>query len=116
MAYYTLLLIVGPSKRFKKSPVTPLFTQLVKELLKVIAAEWEDIGLFLHIEEGVLAAVKADLPGDCQKCFRRMLKIWLKQVNPPPTWSAIIEAIDNLGYESLAKNLKDKYVYNTSDN
>ena len=38
-----------------------------------------------------------------------MLKLWLKQVEPPPTWSAIIEAIGVLEYESLAEELRKKY-------
>ena len=65
---------------------------------------------FLNIEEGVLDIIKRDYPQDSRMCFYKMMQEWLKQDDPPPTWSAIIEAIEILGHESLARNLKDKYI------
>ena len=38
-----------------------------------------------------------------------MLEIWLDQVNPSPTWVAIIEAVGFLGGEQLGKELREKY-------
>ena len=43
-----------------------------------------------------------------------MLKLWLKVVNPQPTWSAIVDALQSLGEDTLAKNLKEKYLYTAS--
>ena len=87
---------------------SPKITTLLKELSSKVSAEWEDIGLFLEIEEGRLSAIKSDHK-QSRKCFQEMLKLWLKQVDPCPTWSAIIEAIELLEYESLAKELREKY-------
>ena len=39
-----------------------------------------------------------------------MLETWLKQVDPPPTWAAIIEAVEFLGEEQLGIELKEKYI------
>ena len=89
--------------------ISPLkFSALLKELLSKVSADWEDIGLALELKEGQLSAIKSD-HRDSNKCFREMLKLWLKQVEPPPTWSAIIDAIDILEYESLAEELRKKY-------
>ena len=86
----------------------PKFTTLLKELSSKVSANWEYIGLVLELEQGDLSAIKSDHQ-DSKKCFWEMLKLWLKQANPPPTWSAIIEAIDVLEYKQLAENLKKKY-------
>ena len=97
----------GPSNP-KYSRTTIEFTTLLKELCSKVSADWEDIGLLLKIEGGLLSAIKSDHQ-QSQKCFREMLKLWLKQVDPCPTWSAIIEAIEVLEYKSLAKRLRKKY-------
>ena len=86
----------------------PKFSALLKELLSEVSADWEDIGLALDLEQGQLSAIRND-HRESNRCFREMLKLWLKQVEPPPTWSAIIEAIRILQYESLAEVLRKKY-------
>ena len=86
----------------------PKFTTLLRELSIKVSADWEDIGVGLELEQGQLSAINRD-HCDSNKCFREMLKLWLKQVDPPPTWSAIIEAIEVLGHKPLAKDLKKKY-------
>jgi uncharacterized protein Yka (UPF0111/DUF47 family) len=84
------------------------FCALLKELSEV-AAEWEDIGMLLNLNEGSLNTIKGDFPNQSKKCFREMIKLWLKQINPCPSWSAIIEVLEVLEHQLLAKNLKDKY-------
>ena len=39
-----------------------------------------------------------------------MIKLWLDQIDPPPSWAAIIEAINILGYEPLVENLRKKFL------
>ena len=103
---------LGPSEanQSQERPSPPSFPALLKELCRKVSAEWEEIGIFLHIEDGILQAIECDNPNNSRKCFNKMLRHWLKQVNPPPTWSAIIDAIDTLGHESLALDLTEKYV------
>ena len=89
----------------------PTLKDLLKELYSTVADKWEDIGIMLEIEEGLLNRVKADNPGDSSSCLREMLKIWLK-VYPPqkkPSWSAIVEALKVLSEGSLAHQIGDKY-------
>ena len=73
-----------------------------------MANKWEDIGIQLDIEDGELAKVRADHPGESGSCLREMLRIWLKKVTDP-SWNDLVEALEYLGEEKLAQKLKDKY-------
>ena len=97
----------GPRQPEVTSP--PKISVLLRELLSKVSADWENIGLILELKEGELRNIRSD-HDESEKCFREMLKLWLNQVEPPPTWSAIIEAIDTYPrYKSLAKELRKKY-------
>ena len=88
----------------------PELSTVFKELLKV-SCKWENIGILLEIEADSLESVKAaENTGNTQNCLREMLKIWLKKINPPPSWSAIIDALYRLGDEQLAHDLRSKYL------
>ena len=90
-------------------PVKPALKDLMKELYTTSSDKWENIGIFLEIEQGKLDAIKAAENQVPQNCLREMLKIWLKRVSPPPSWSAIAEAIELLGDQNLAHRLKTNY-------
>ena len=84
------------------------YIALIKELSEVVA-DWEDIGMMLNLSQGSLNTIKGDYPSDTKKCFREMIKLWFKQVDPLPSWSAIAEVLEVLEYRRLAKNLKDNF-------
>jgi hypothetical protein len=70
-----------------------------KNCLKYLLPEaknWHNIGIMLGIPEQILEQIEADYPGDCQQCVREMIKSWLKQVNPRPTWKDLAEAVQNI--------------------
>ena len=84
------------------------YIELLRELSEA-AADWEDIGMMLNLNQGSLNTIKGDFPNQSKKCFREMIKLWFKQVDPRPSWSALVEPLEILGYQLLAKSLKDKY-------
>ena len=86
----------------------PTFATLLRELLSEVSADWENIGLFLGLKPGNLDSIKYNNQ-QAESCLREMLKLWLKQVNPLPTWSAITEALNLLEHQSLAERLREKY-------
>lgn len=86
---------------------TPTLSCLLKELLSK-ASNWENIGVFLDINDGHLSKIKAD-NGDSGDCLREMLRIWLKKVDPPPSWNGIVKALKYLGEEKLSQELKGRY-------
>jgi hypothetical protein len=78
---------------------------LLRELRRV-AGEWEDIGIELDIKEGQLKQIKSDNAGECKACLREMLRAWLSRVAPPPSWSAMADALDSLGHQDIATHLR----------
>ena len=93
----------------------PRFATLLYELTTRVAAKWEEIGTSLQLESGLLEIIKKDNPNDCRACLREMLKEWMKQVDPPPSWSVIIKAIKDCGYRPLARTLREKYLSNSNN-
>ena len=74
-----------------------------------VADEWKTIGILLKIPKAKLEAIAEIQQGDPHMCLVEMLETWLEQVDPPATWTAIIEAVQFLGEEQLGKELRDKY-------
>ena len=90
-------------------PVKPELKDLLKELYTKVADKWEDIGILLGIKDGQLKTIKSNDSKDSTSCLREMLRIWLSRVDPPPSWSAVTEATEFLGYEDLAAHLRSTY-------
>ena len=79
------------------------------ELLRPEANNWPVIGTFLDIPEEILDQIEADHPSNCHLCIRKVIKAWLKQVDPPPSWKNLAEAVHKLN-PSLAKKILDTAV------
>ena len=87
----------------------PELKDLIKELYTRASDKWEDIGILLGIDPGRLDAIKSAENNTPQSCLREMLKIWVTRVSPPPSWAAIAEAIEQIGDQQLAVELRTKY-------
>ena len=105
--------------KFEHSPIIPsaspnslLYTSLLNELLSSeVATIWEQIGVILGVDNDFLETMKIHHPNDCKACFMEVLKEWMKQINPPPSWLMIISAIENFpDYRSLTQTLRRKYL------
>ena len=90
-------------------PVKPTLQDLLKQLYSTASDSWEDIGILLGIDSRALDTIKATENSKSQSCLREMLKVWLKRVNPPPSWSAIADAVEFMGDEYLANRLRTEY-------
>ena len=77
-------------------------------LFHEVADKWKIIGVLLEIPKGKLGSI-AEKHRDPKNCLLEMLETWLERVHPPPTWAAIIEAVEFLGEEQLGKTLRDTY-------
>ena len=73
-----------------------------------LAAKWKIIGTMLEIEDHVISRIRADEDGVCD-CLQEMLTVWLKQVDPPPTWSALAEAVE-VADELIAEEIRTRFV------
>ena len=88
---------------------TPDMNDLTGALHYTVADKWEHIGIYLHLPMAALKTIAAEHQHDPHKCLIGMLGVWLKRVDPPPIWTAIIEAVEFLGEEQLARQLREKY-------
>ena len=94
----------------------------VRDLKTVCKAVWDartkwlDIGLELDLNITDLNAIRAEYRGDIGMCFMEMLTLWLKQVDPPPTWSAMIDALKEpiIGFEHLGEEVERKFAPQSS--
>ena len=75
--------------------------------------KWMYIGLELDIFQADLDAIQAIHRGDIGECLTEMLALWLKQVDPPPTWTALVAAlqIPVVGCGYLVEQVESKYVH-----
>ena len=89
-------------------PHAPTLRELMRAL-RSKAAFWEDIGVELQIDDGHLAQISSDNVMDSRSQLRAMFRKWLSRVDPRPSWTAIIEALEQIGDEELAGRLRSKY-------
>ena len=78
-------------------------------------AMWKDIGIELDLKVTDLDTIETN-HGNVNKCFSEMLTLWLKRANPPPTWSAMVEALKEpvVGFEDLAEQVETKFIHQSS--
>ncbi len=92
------------------SGLRPNDLQLVlSELYEEVGGEWENIGLALGLEPGILGGLKGDHK-HLKDCLRDMLKEWLNR-SDDPSWQSLIRALRNpsIGKVQLANALEAKY-------
>lgn len=56
-----------------------------------LADNWENIGLFLDVPDGVLLSIKHSHPSDIMR-MHEVLISWLKQMNP--IWKKLMDAVE----------------------
>ncbi len=79
-----------------ESPVKKPFTlKNILHYLCPIREKWMKIGVNLEVETGTLKAIKADYD-NVEDRLREMIIVWLDQVSPPPTSSALSAAIEEV--------------------
>ena len=81
--------IVKPTSESR--PLTPAdaFVQLLP-----LASKWKNIGTVLDLDSGALDTIEYNESGKAEDCLREMLHLWIRQINPRPSWSALVEAIE----------------------
>ena len=72
----------------------PKLRNVFKRLLP-LAPDWKTIGGLLGVERHILDNIKKDEDG-VRDCLHAMLSEWLKQVDPRPTWTDIVDAVEEV--------------------
>ena len=65
---------------------------MFKKLLP-LATHWKTIGTLLRVSKPVLDKIKSDEEGANDR-LQEMLSEWLRQIDPPPSWTALAEAVE----------------------
>ena len=50
--------------------------------------------MWRSLEDSDLKQIELDYSGRCRDCVREMVRKWLKQVNPEPSWKNLAEAVE----------------------
>ena len=91
-------------------PLNPTTTLTLPSAFKIVfsvGAKWKNIGLFLDVDDGTLDKIEKDYD-QCDDCLREMLKVWLKKVNPPPSWEALAETVEAFD-PRVAEKIRNTY-------
>ncbi len=83
------------------------FGTLNDTLCKTVASKWDDFGSHLGIDQYYLDDIKRE-NDKVHACFREVLKKWLRQINPPPTKSKILQVLRHLDCNEQANNLEKR--------
>ena len=87
----------APSQ-LQTKPVTKEHKAEICKCLYPLRAKWKTIGTFLCVDHNILAAIKAESE-DTGEMLMGMIAEWLQQLNPPPTWQALAEAVQYISPE-----------------
>ena len=72
---------------------------------------WFYIGIQLDMKTSRLNVIRNNCHNEADLCFTEMLTEWLKQMNPPPMWEALVDALKSqmVGEEGLADTIEKKH-------
>ena len=73
--------------------------------------KWSNLGLELGINVTDLEVIEKDNRSDVDTCFKKMLLMWLKMVNPLPSWEGLVSALgkSSVGRKDIAEQIQKKY-------
>ena len=69
---------------------------------------WENLGVKLNITMQKLQEIKLQYNGDLDMCKNKLYDTWLRQ-NSNPSWREIVEALEQIEENNLARKIRNKY-------
>ena len=80
----------------------------VLRILLPLATYWNTIGTLLGLSKPVLDEIMSNEEGVNDRLYG-MLSEWFKQVDPPPSWTALADAVEVID-ESKAMEIRKRYL------
>ena len=68
---------------------------VVLEAIWDARVEWFNLGLALGISITDMQVIKEEAGPSVEACFRAIIKSWLTQEEPRPTWAAMVKALQS---------------------
>ena len=79
-------------------------------LIENLVPRWYDIFLHLGIDRSILDKCLEEYPYDDRSALLKVIAVWLQRVDPPPSWRALVDVLQNILLEGkLAVEIKKKY-------
>ncbi|XP_064382988.1 uncharacterized protein LOC135331680 [Halichondria panicea] len=81
----------------------------VKEVIKEIRSDWYSLAIELDIDYATRKSLEKDYRW-VEPCFEAMLTHWVKHSSPPPSWSALVRALESpaIARGDIAATIKTK--------
>ena len=70
--------------------------------------KWFDLGIQLDMSTSQLEIIREDHRNQTNACKTAMLVMWQNQT-PNASWSTVVEALQRIDMQTLAKNIAEKY-------
>lgn len=77
-------------------------------LLDTAQPEWFQLGLQLKLPSHELEAIRKDFYST-KECYTEMLTLWLKKIDPMPSWAGLLLALKRAGCGNLALKLSEDH-------
>ena len=90
----------------------PELSDLMNEVAAKIPGKWQDVGLQLGMDKGVLDGIALISPGNNNHCYTNVFSRWKNQnlATHPYTWSTVVHVLKSpaVGQNRLAGEIKNK--------
>ncbi|XP_064403143.1 uncharacterized protein LOC135348759 isoform X2 [Halichondria panicea] len=90
------------------SETDQLFADM-KEVIKEVRSDWYSLAIELDIDYATRKSLEKDYRW-VEPCFEAMLTHWVKRSSPPPSWSALVRALESpaIARGDIATTIKTK--------
>ena len=81
----------------------------VQDLVWDVRTKWSNLGLELGIKIADLEVIEKNNSNDVDTCFKKMLLMWLRMVDPFPSWEDLVSALEksSVGRKDIAEKIRD---------
>ena len=83
----------------------------IQDLVWDARTKWSNLGLELGIKITDLEVIEQKSRSDIDTCFKKMLLMWLRMVDPLPSWESLISALgkSSVGRKDMAESIRKKF-------
>ena len=74
---------------------------------RIISYQWNELGLALNISFDYLKLLRSDHHSSASHMMTAIITRWIESESSPVTWSTLVEALEAIGREDIARHVKD---------